>query len=306
MVETALFDPDRASEAELLVAQARENGDPLPGPLPRFTLADFAEGPANRPMVEAVRGAAAAPGQRYNPLVIVGKGGVGKTHLLHALGNALKSAGVPRTAVIDGKEFVDGVVQALTEGRIDRWRARLRGVGALLVDDVDALAGKQRSQEELYLLYNLLLESGRQMAFTLRGSPGQLTEFEPRLATRLAGGVVLELGAPDRDARRREVERMLNPGAVDPDLIDYVAGRPAASMREVQQLVQRLLGAADARHVPLSLEAARTMLEGEVAPGRTLRRGSGILAPGTGAVRSREKMIEMWPDISERVLEEWT
>ncbi len=304
LVETALFDPDRASEAELLVAEARESGDPLPGPAPRHLLADFVAGVATRPVVEAVREVAAAPGRHYNPLVIVGNSGVGKTHLLHALGHALKAAGVARVAVVDGKEFVDGLVLALTEGRIDRWRLRWRRVGALLVDDVDVLAGKQRSQEELYLLYNLLLESGRQMAFTVRTPPAQLAGFEPRLATRLAGGVVLELGAPDREARVSEVQRILGPSA-DGDLVDYLAARPAASVREVQQLVQRLLSAAEERQVTLTLGVARAVLEGEAAPARPPRRGSGLHAPGTGAVRSREKMIETWPDISERLLEDW-
>lgn len=304
LVETALFDPDRASEAELLVAEARESGDPLPGPAPRYTLTDFVAGASTRPVIEAVREAAASPGRHYNPLVIVGNGGVGKTHLLHAFGHALKTAGVARVAVVDGKEFVDGLVLALTEGRIDRWRLRWRRVGALLIDDVDALAGKERSQEELYLLYNLLLESGRQMAFTVHTPPGQLAGFEPRLATRLSGGVVLELGAPDRESRVSEIQRILG-STSDGDLVDYLAARPAASVREVQQLVQRLLSAAEERQVTFTLGVARAVLEGDAPTARPPRRGSGLHAPGTGAVRSREKMIETWPDMSERLLEDW-
>ncbi|MGH7594282.1 MAG: DnaA ATPase domain-containing protein, partial [Gemmatimonadales bacterium] len=110
LVETALHDPDRVAEATALVGEARETGEPLPGPSPRYTLAQFAEGPSTRPAVEAIRAAATSPGQRYNPLMIVGRAGVGKTHLLHALGHALRSAGVARVAVFDGKDFVDGLV----------------------------------------------------------------------------------------------------------------------------------------------------------------------------------------------------
>ena len=130
LVETALHDPDRVAEAGALVADAREAGVPLPGPSPRYTLAQFVEGPSTRPVLEAIRAVAAAPGQRYNPLVIVGKVGVGKTHLLHALGHALKQSGVARVAVFDGKEFVDGLVAALGDGTIARWRQRLRRVDA--------------------------------------------------------------------------------------------------------------------------------------------------------------------------------
>lgn len=306
LVDTALHDPDRVVAAELLVADAREAGAPLPGPSPRYTLAQFAEGPSTRPIVAAIRVVAAAPGQRYNPLVIVGKAGVGKTHLLHALGHELRSSGVARVVVFDGKEFVDGLVAALGDGTITRWRQRLRRADAFLLDDVGVLAGKERSQEELYLLYNLLLESGRQMAFTATAAPTHLPGFEPRLATRLAGGLVLELGPPDREARMREVERLLGPGPVDPELVDYLAARPVASLREVQQLVPRLLSAAEGRDTTLSVDVARAILEGTTAAvARPPRRGSGLLAPGGGAIRSREKMIETWPDIAERLLEDW-
>jgi chromosomal replication initiation ATPase DnaA len=306
LVETVLHDPDRVTEAELLVAEAREAGAPLPGPSPRYTLAQFAEGPSTRPIVEAMRVIAAAPGQRYNPLVIVGKAGLGKTHLLHALGHALKSNGANRVVVFDGQEFVDGLVAALGDGSITRWRQQLRRADAFLLDDVGALAGKERSQEELYLLYNLLLESGRQMAFTATVQPTHLPGFEPRLATRLAGGLVLELGPPDREARVYEVERLLGPGLIDPELVDYLASRPAGSLREVQQLVPRLLSAAEGREATLSIGVARAILEGTTETiARPPRRGSGLLAPGNGAIRSREKMVETWPDIAERLLEDW-
>jgi chromosomal replication initiator protein len=257
--------------------------------------------------VEALKAAAKAPGQRYNPLVIVGATGTGKTHLLHAFGHALRAAGLARVAVFDAREYVDDLVTAVGEGTITRWRQRLRRVDALLLDDIGELAGKERSQEELYLLFNVLLESGRQMAFTTSVAPGQLSGIEPRLATRLSGGLVLELGAPDREAKLTEAERLLVRVDATPELIEFIASRPVATMRELQVLVQRLYAAADERGVTLTLEAARSMLDGAgSALLRTPRRGSGLFAPGGGAIRSREKMVDSWPDVSERLLEEWT
>lgn len=304
--EAALHDPDRVEEARMLVADARDAGPPLPGPSARFTLPQFAEGSGSRPVVEAIRSAAAAPGQRYNPLVIVGRSGAGKTHLLHAFGHALREAGLARVAVMDGRLFVAELVAALGDGSVPRWRQRLRRADAFLLDNVGELAGKERSQEELYLLYNLLLESGRQMAFTMAVPPSQLEGFEPRLATRLAGGLVVELGLPDRAAKLHEVERLLGPAAVSPDLVDYLASRPASSLRELHQVVQRVMTAADERDIPLTLVTARRLLEGEpVEAARPPRRGSGLLAPGSGALRSREKMTETWPDVAERLIEEW-
>ena len=304
--EAALHDPDQLAEAEALVADAREGGEPLPGPLARYTLELFGEGPSTRSVIEAIRTAATEPGSRYNPLVIVGPAGTGKTHLLHAFGHALRASGLARVAVFDAQQFVDGLVAALGDGSIARWRQRLRRVDAVLLDDVGVLAGKERSQEELYLLYNLLLESGRQMAFTATGPPAQLEGFEPRLATRLSGGLVLELSAPGREAKLREVARLLGAAAEDLDLVEYLAARPAGSLREVQQLMQRLASAVEERQTPLTLALARTLLEGSESERlRPPRRGSGLLAPGSGAVRSREKMVEIWPDIAERLLEEW-
>ena len=146
-----------------------------------------------------------------------------------------------------------------------------------------SLAGKERSQEELYLLYNLLLESGRQMAFTAVAAPSQLPGLEPRLATRLGGGLVLELGPPDREARVSEVERLLG-GKVDPDLVDYLGARAVGSLRELQQLVQRLSSAAEERETPLSMEVARAILEGN--PGRCrVRRAAATACSLPGAVR---------------------
>lgn len=304
--DTVLHDPDRLAEAEQLARDARETGAPLPGPSPRFSLESFAAGSSGRSALEAIRSAAALPGQRYNPLVITGRSSVGKTHLLHAFGHALRASGLARVAVIDGRQFVDELVGALGDDAIGRWRQRLRRVDALLIDDVSALAGKERSQEELYLLHNLLLESGRQMAFTAPVAPAQLEGIEPRLATRLSGGLVIELGIPDREARQEEVRRWLGPAGADTDLVELLASRQASSLREVQQLVQRVEAAADERGITLTADAARLILDGE--PGqrpRPQRRGSGLIAPGSGALRSGEKMIESWPDIGERVIEEW-
>jgi chromosomal replication initiator protein len=306
LADGVFHDPDRLVEARQVAIDARETGSPLPGPSARFTLQEFAAGTAGRSAVEAIRRAASAPGADYNPLVIVGRSGTGKTHLLHALGHELRAAGLARVAVLDGRQFVDDLVIALGNDAIGRWRQRLRRLDALLIDDVSAFAGKERSQEELYLLYNLMLDSNRQMAFTSPVAPGALDGMEERLVTRLSGGLVVELGVPDREARVREVERLLGPANSDPDLVEYLASRQAASLREVQQMVQRVTTASDEQDVALTLESARKWLDGDQVPApRPPRRGSGLIAPGSGALRSGEKMVESWPEIGERLIEGW-
>ncbi len=300
--DTLLYDPDRVDEAEALLADVREAGAPLPGPSTRYTLESFTAGSTTRPVLEAIRETARTPGQGYNPLVIVGAPGTGKTHLLHALGQSLRQAGLARVAVFDGRQFVEELVAALSDGTIARWRQRVRRVDALLLDGIEHLAGKDRSQEELYLLFNVLQQSGRQMAFTAAGPPTQLEQIEPRLATRLAGGLVLELGPPDPETRRHEIEQILG-ASTDPDLLDYLAARPTPTLRELQLLIQRLQAAADDRGVPLTRESASLMLDGAQPP-RLPRRGSGLIAMGA-TLRSPEKMVETWPDMAECLLEEW-
>jgi chromosomal replication initiation ATPase DnaA len=304
-----LRDPDDVAGAEALLERTREGSEPPAGPVATWRLDDMIEGPSSRMALAAARAAASEPGVRYNPLVIVGGSGVGKTHLLHGLGNALVAAGVAPVACLSTHEFIDELIGALDRDRIPAWRARYRRVGALLLDDVHLIAGKDRTQDELFWLFNFLFESSRQMAFTSAVPLAALAGVEPRLLTRLEGGLVVELPAPDREVRQRVVERVLaaraESDAGDSELAAYLAARPADSVRTVHGLVQRVLVAAESQGRPASAALARELLEGPAkAPRRPSGRASGVVAAGGGA-RSREKMVWDWADVTERALEDW-
>lgn len=152
--------------------------------------------------VHAARAAAAEPGARYNPLVLVGPAGSGKTHLLHAVGNALAEAGVERVACVSAAEFSDLLIAAIEKDMVAAWRARMRRLGALLLDDVHVLADRERTQEELFVLFNALFERGVQLVFTTSRRPAELAGLAPRLVSRLEGGLVAELVPPPRQERR--------------------------------------------------------------------------------------------------------
>ena len=303
-----LRDPSDVEAAERLVERARQGAAPPPGPSPLWTLDEFIESAANRVVVGAVRAVAHDPGRKYNPLVITGASGNGKTHLLHALGNALAGRGLA-VGCVAGHEFVDELISAIERGTVALWRARFRRADALLIDDVHAVGGKERSQEELFVLFNHMMEAGRQMVFTTSVSLSDLRDMEPRLLTRLEGGLVVEIPAPDRELRQRAVERQLSAklDVVDPELAAYIAGRPADSMRAALGLVQRVLNAAEAKQTVPSVAVARETLEGSprharrAAPART----SGVLVPSGAGLRSREKMVWEWPDATSRIIEEW-
>ena len=307
----AFRDPGAVAAAEALLARARNGAVPPPAPSPIWRLDDLVEGPDTRMAIQATRAVVEEPGKRYNPLVLVGGSGVGKTHLLHAVGNALAGRSGAPVACLSAPEFTAELIDAIDRDAVGAWRARYRRVAALLLDDVHLIAEKDRTQDELFLLFNLLAESGRQMIFTSALPLGELAGVEPRLRTRLEGGLVVELPAPEQPVREAVVVRELTTrlGSVDPELAGYVAGRPAESVRMVLAQLQRVLNAAEARHEPPTAALAREVLDGilPAAPPRRSgpHRTSGIVAPTAGGSRSREKMVWEWPDIGERLLEEW-
>jgi chromosomal replication initiation ATPase DnaA len=305
-----LLDPGQLDAAEALRADAEAAAEPPPEPSPHWTLDTFFESRDNKVAVRAARAVLEEPGVRYNPLVVVGASGDGKTHFVHAIGNLL-AAGQRRVACASTQLFVDELIAAIEQDSVSRWRARWRRADVLILDDLQLLTGKDRSQEELFLLFNEFLEAGRQMIFASVAAPRDLDGIEPRLLTRFEGGLVVDLPPPDRELRQRAVERLLSAklDAVDPELASYVASRPADSMRATLGLVQRVLNAADAKGQAPSAVVARDALEGRrprsAEGGRRLTPRSGIVAPGAGAIGNREKTIWEWPDPAGRLIEEW-
>jgi chromosomal replication initiator protein len=238
----------------------------------------------------------------------VGGSGVGKTHLLHALGNALAAKSRAAVACLSAHEFTSELIEAIDRDAIGPWRARYRSASAFLLDDVHLVADKDRTQDELFVLFNFLIESGRQMIFSSGVPLSELTAVEARLRTRLEGGLVVDLPAPDRDLRHQVLQRALQGKLASPDgeLMDYLAARPADSIRALLGLLQRVLNAAESKGIAPGVALAREVLEAP-APKPVRRHGmrtSGIVAPASGA-RSREKIVWEWPDVGDRIVEEW-
>jgi chromosomal replication initiator protein DnaA len=305
---TAFRDPDDLAGAEATTQRARQGAHPPPAPSPLWRLDDLVEDPGNRMAVQAARAVVAEPASRYNPLVIVGASGVGKTHLLHAVGNALGRGSKGPVACLGAHEFTGELIEAIDRDAVGPWRARYRGASAFLLDDFHLVAEKDRTQDELFVLFNFLMESGRQMIFTSAVPLSELKGVEARLRTRLEGGLVVDLPAPERELRQQVLERLLQSksGSPDPELVGYLGSRPADSIRAVHGLLQRVLNAAETQGVAPTAALAREVLEGPApkAPRRSASRSSGVVAPVSGA-RSREKIVWDWPDVGDRIVEEW-
>jgi chromosomal replication initiation ATPase DnaA len=304
-------DPEQLVAARAALAQARGRRAPLAAPLADLSLATLGIGPSNRLAVEAARAGVAEPGTRYSPLVLIGPSGVGKTHLLHGIGNGLVERGLTPVTCLSGHAFLGEVAHLKTADELVVWRNRYRWVAGLLIDDLHVLAGERRAQDELLQLFTALAESGRAMVFSSARRLSDLDGFDPRLLTRLEGGLVVEISGPDREVRLAVVKQALGgtPAGGDATLIDYLAARPADSARAVQGAVQRVLGEAGAQKTTPSAAFAREVLEVvETKPARNSKRfrnpASGILSPGLGVVKSREKMIQTWPTVADLLISE--
>ena len=305
--EKVFRDPDHMDAAEAAAAKVRDGAAPPPAPSGAFPLESYVAGTSNEVALSAARDVIAKPGKKYNPLVIVGRSGLGKTHVLNAIGLELAKKKNAVVACLSTQGFVDELIAAIDGNRVDWWRARYRRATALLLDDIHLLAGKERTQEELFNLFNQFLDADRQLVFTAPAHPNTLGGLEERIVSRLEGGLVAEIGEPDKELRRGMLERLLTQQDVpiEPALLDYLADRPIDSVRNLTGIVQRIVEAAAAQDAPVTAGLAREVLEGAPPPRRTAGlRTSGIVVSSAGGVRSREKMVWDWPSAADRVIED--
>jgi chromosomal replication initiation ATPase DnaA len=302
------FDPDRVDEAEQLLERTRLATAVIPGPSGTFTRADYEVGPSNDLAVKAADAVIASPGERYNPLFFHGPSGVGKTHLMHAIGNGLleRTNGMGRVAVIPAQDFVDELIAALQSRTVERWRASFRGVDALLIDDVQFVAGKERTQEELFHVFNALHAAGKQIVFTSDRAPRDLQGLEDRLRSRFEGGLLVEVKAPDRTLRERLYAKFLrdNGWDEDPELIKELAQDPVANVREIIGTVNRIVAAAElsgrGHTKSVAMQAAKV-----AGAGSSQRRPPAKVEPPKETLAlDPEKIIVEWPDAAARLIED--
>ena len=301
-------DPERLEDAEDLVERALAGEMPPGGSISGFTRAGFDEGGSNQLAVHAGDAVIAAPGTRYNPLFITGGSGLGKTHLVHAIGNAIAEASGGRlhVACVHAQVLVDELIAAIQQGTVDRWRNRYRLADVLIVDDVQFLAGKERTQDEFFFVFNALIEAGKQIILSSDRPTAEIPELAARLRSRFEGGLTAVIQPPDRPLREKLVARFLlalgRPAT--PALLDVVCDTAVPSVRELIGLVNRLAAAADARGVPLDAVLARTELGFGASSSATMAPAAAAEAAGDRTFLDRERVIWEWPDIGARLIEE--
>ena len=231
---------------------------------PNFTFDSFVEGKSNQLAFAAARQVAENPGGSYNPLFIYGGVGLGKTHLMHAVGHAMR-AKKPEAKIVylHSERFVADMVKALQLKAIDEFKQFYRSVDALLIDDIQFFSGKERSQEEFFHTYNALLEGGQQMILTCDRYPKEIDGVEERLKSRFGWGLTVAVEPPELETRAailiNKAEQMGM--ALSKDAAFFIAQRIRSNVRELEGALKRVMAHAQFTGRVIDIDLIRESLK---------------------------------------------
>lgn len=238
--------------------------EPAFRPSEKYSFETFVEGQSNRLALAGARAVAASPGMKYNPLFIYGPSGLGKTHLLHAIANEILASN-PRFPLVyvSAQQFAEEFVTALQNNRIDSFRRSQRGVGVWLVDDIQFVAGKDKTQEEIFHTFNYLHSLGKQIVLTSDRPPRDLHLMDERLRSRFEAGLVADVQMPDTETRVRILRRKAELDHLEPapEVTWYLAENVPGNIRVLEGALTKVVAHASVEDSPLSLELAKQVVE---------------------------------------------
>ncbi len=249
---------------------------PAPGPgepharlNPKYLFDTFVIGASNRFAHAAAVAVAEAPAKAYNPLFIYGESGLGKTHLLHAIGHYARSL-YPGTRVryVSSEEFTNEFINSIRDGKGDTFRKRYRDVDILLVDDIQFLASKESTQEEFFHTFNTLHNANKQIVLSSDRPPKQLVTLEDRLRNRFEWGLTTDVQPPELETRiailrKKAVQEQLN---APPEVLEFIASRISRNIRELEGALIRVTAFASLNRQPVDLGLTEIVLK-DLIPG---------------------------------------
>ncbi len=236
---------------------------------PRYTFDSFIVGPFNELAFAAAQAVIKKPGIVYNPLFIYGNTGHGKTHLIQAIGNYFKHSN-PNTKVyyLTSEKFTSDCVNAMHEGKASQFKEKYRKYDVLIMDDVQFLAKKERTQEELFHLFNTLYDNNKQLIFSSDKDPNYIPDLEERLKSRLVAGMKVDIPAPEYESRvaiLKNKARMMNI-VVAEEIIDYLASITNGNIRELEGILNTVSCQAQLKNRELSLLEIRQLIKENAKP----------------------------------------
>jgi chromosomal replication initiator protein len=251
------------SSGDVVTLQPRRDGPPRRLDH-RYTFDSFVVGAGSRMAYSAATQVAERPGARYTPLFIFGPTGLGKTHLLHAVGHEILARHPQhRVAMMSAEQWVNEFIETSHDKRFDAFRRRYRDdVDVLLIDDIQFLAGKPQSQDEFFHTFNALYEAHKQIVVTSDRFPHEIAGLEDRLKTRFQWGLVADVRPPDAETRRQILARKaIDLGCALPnEVLEFVAGTVTTSVRALEGALTRLVAWSQLTREPLSLAEAKEQL----------------------------------------------
>jgi chromosomal replication initiator protein len=228
---------------------------------PKYTFESFVVGPSNRLAAAAAQAVAENPARAYNPLFLYGGVGLGKTHLLHAIGNACSGFGL-QILYVSSEEFTNDLINAIRSRTTDAFRGRYRRIDVLLIDDIQFIAGKESTQEEFFHTFNTLHGQDKQLIISSDRPPKAFVTLEERLRSRFEWGLTADIQAPDYETRlailRSKTDRAGR--SVPSDFLEIIARRVQSNIRELEGALNRVYAFSDLSGLPLTKDLVESAL----------------------------------------------
>tara|TARA_Y100000780_G_scaffold3764_1_gene3399 strand:- start:3756 stop:5018 length:1263 start_codon:yes stop_codon:yes gene_type:complete len=269
---------------------AASNSSTVPLLNDRYTFERFVVGADNQLAAAAARAVANRPAKTYNPLFLYGGVGLGKTHLMHAIGHHMGSENPQRSVCyVSSEQFMNELVASIQQGTTAAFRRQYREMDLLLVDDIHFLEGKERTQEEFFHTFNALYDAQRQIVLTSDRPPKDLSGLESRLVSRFEWGLVVDVKPPDYETRMAILQKKAADDgfSLDSEVIEFIAHSCTASVRELEGAVIKLLAYSSLTNREITPDLAREAFRG--ALGQQRERGP-VLSPE----RIREIVARRW------------